>query len=97
MTTVCCDEAVSPRGQMDVPSLAPTPEERAESGAYAAMRRCFPAATSGWFLPGSEPLGDSRITTVCCDQAVLPRGETWMVLAWPRILRREENDDGMLR
>ena len=61
------------------------------------MRRCFPAATSGWFLPGSEPLGDSRITTVCCDQAVLPRGGTSMVLAWPRIPRREENDDGMLR
>ena len=26
---------------------------------------------------------------MCCDEAVPPRGQVWMVLAWPRLPRRE--------
>ena len=33
-----------------------------------------------WYWPGPDLLGERRITTVCCDEAVPPRGQVWMVL-----------------
>ena len=32
------------------------------------MTRCLPSARCGWFWPGPDPLGERRITTVCCDE-----------------------------
>ena len=34
-------------------------------------------------LTWPDPLRERRITKVCCDDAVPPQGQVWMVLAWP--------------
>ena len=41
--------------------------------------------------------GESRVTTVCCDLAVPPLGQVWMVVRRARPPMGEENHGGMLR
>ena len=101
---IYCDDAVPPRGQLRMILVWPrpltgegNPYERGESRRYAAMTRCLPEARCGWFWPGPDPLRERGITTVCCDGAVPPLGQVWMVLAWPRPPTGERNHDGMLR
>ena len=46
-----------------------------------SLRSTQPFKVEGVDTSGSR---ERRITTVCCDETVPPRGQIRMVLAWPR-------------